>query len=103
MTTPAKITGLTYSNVQALNELADELPTLVTVTATTATFTDAGAGAHDVGALIGRLPGRGHPKASLHAVRRKLAAADTVEAFVPDTFSVNVETDPDYIVEDEFA
>lgn len=70
--TETKITGLTALNVRAIREVFTE-PGLVTTTATTATFHDSPQG---VAALlmvtIDGLPGRGHPKASLHAVLRKV-------------------------------
>ena len=68
-----KITGLTALNVRAIRETIP--PDLgVTTTATTATFSmDAADARMLVEATIDRLPHRGHPRQSLHAVRRKLA------------------------------
>lgn len=64
-----KITGLSVLNVLALQETMPG----VTVTATTATFYGTPKQALDMVELtISRLPGRAHPKASLHAVARKL-------------------------------
>lgn len=72
------IRNLTPNNVRALREVfdldGDTLPVLET-TATTATFYGGPAWAATmVMEEIARLPGRGHPKASLHAVLRKLKA-----------------------------
>lgn len=77
-----KITGLTPDNVDAIRKvfvlandrdlLEGELP-FVTTTATTATFNvTPEQAARIVNETIHQLPGRGHPKASLHAVLRKL-------------------------------
>lgn len=67
-----KITGLTALNVRAIQETIP--PDLgVDTTATTATFNmDTRSALALVTATIERLPGRGHPRQSLHAVRRKL-------------------------------
>ncbi len=68
--TTTKISGLTASNVRAIRETIPNVDT----TATTATFgTDALSARMLVEATMDRLPTRGHPRASLHAVRRKLA------------------------------
>jgi len=73
-----KITGLTALNVRAIREV---FPLYVqdgeiTTTASTATFNmPAAEAAGLVAQAISRLPGRSHPKASLHAVSRKLARA----------------------------
>ncbi len=69
-----KITGLSPLNVRALSETTNG----VELTATTATFpgltpTEA---RRRVEAVIATLPGRGHPRASLHAVRRRLIALE---------------------------
>jgi hypothetical protein len=64
-----KITGLSALNVQALRETMPG----VSVTATTATFHQPVEDALiAVETVIDCLPGRAHPKASLHAVVRKL-------------------------------
>lgn len=69
----AKVTGLTRANVQALNEVfADRT---VTTTATTATFhLPAAQAVALLRSVMAGMPSRGHPKASLHAVVRKLEA-----------------------------
>ena len=67
-----KITGLTALNVRALNEVADAF---CTTTATTATFYGpVETNLEVLRGIVASLPGRGHPKASLHAVVRKLSA-----------------------------
>lgn len=82
----AKITGLTRSNINALREACD-YPAVTDgsgfglhFTATTVTFL---CGESEVAAsvaitwlddVMAQMPTRGHPRASLHAVRRKLAA-----------------------------
>lgn len=66
-----KITGLSKSNVAAIRETG--IPAVLT--ATTATFPGSPLKAlHAVQDVIASLPGRAHPKASLHAVARKLRA-----------------------------
>jgi hypothetical protein len=68
-----KITGLSKLNVAALRETYVE--GTVELTATTATFPGTAQEALTfLNALILTLPGRAHPKASLHAVARKLRA-----------------------------
>lgn len=69
-----KITGLSALNVRALREV--ERPDFILVTtATTARFDATPAEALAwVNQTIAKLPGRAHPKASLHAVARKLKA-----------------------------
>lgn len=68
-----KITGLSKLNVRALRETLTDAD--VQLTATTATFPGTAAGALEmVTYVISRLPGHAHPKASLHAVARKLQA-----------------------------
>jgi len=76
-----KITGLTLNNTDALEIVRDELlaqPGVhdVTITRTTAVFrVDAPHQARRaVLNVTADLPGRGHPRASLHAVARKLIA-----------------------------
>ena len=73
-----KITGLTYFNVDALRRVFPEAIERgqLEVTASTATFKMPAREAHIYvrNAVLG-LPGRSHPKASLHAVVRKLAKA----------------------------
>lgn len=67
-----KVSGLTALNVRAIEETISER--LVTTTATTATFHCTPEQAvRLVQSTILQLDGRGHPKASLHAVQRKLA------------------------------
>lgn len=112
MSTTTKVTGLTGLNVQALNELLQApvaatspeqrvltverfrqdpvvvkfpRPTFdVEVTRTTATFgTDARSAYAWLQGVIDRLPGRGHPRASLHAVARKLVAAHSTPVAGP--------------------
>ncbi len=73
-----KLTGLSRANVRAIEECWPnwiENGTIETTT-TTATFhcDDAAGWAKQVEWKIGTLPMRGHPKASLHAVRRRLLA-----------------------------
>jgi hypothetical protein len=71
-----KITGLSYLNVEAIREVfpkAVEDGDIV-LTATTATFA-ADDAERTVRYAISQLPGRGHPRASLHAVARRLGAA----------------------------
>jgi hypothetical protein len=71
-----KVTGLSVLNVRAIREVfpkAVEDGDIV-LTATTATFT-ADDSARTVRSVIAQLPGRGHPRASLHAVARKLDKA----------------------------
>jgi hypothetical protein len=66
-----KLTGLSAQNVRAISETFSE--SLVTTTKTTATFRMGPVEAAElVVRAIAELPGRGHPKASLHAVRRRL-------------------------------
>lgn len=66
-----KITGLSQLNVAAIRETG--IPAVLT--ATTATFPGSPLQAlHAVNEVIASLPGRAHPKASLHAVARKLHA-----------------------------
>jgi hypothetical protein len=85
--TAAKITGLTRSNVNALAEACDlgspldGSPFNVYLTATTAEFVGGASEALSASLAITwldeamrQMPTKGHPRASLHAVRRKLAA-----------------------------
>jgi hypothetical protein len=87
MTTTVKITGLTRSNVYALAEACDlgspfdGSPFNVTLSRTTAEFTGGASLALTASMAITwldeamrQMPTKGHPRASLHAVRRKLAA-----------------------------
>lgn len=73
-----KITGLSALNVKALNEVwPNEGYTAgaVTTTATTATFeVSASEAAAIVQTTLEAIPGRCHPRASLHAVVRRLRA-----------------------------
>lgn len=71
--TGARVVDLTPDNVAAIRQT---MPWVVT-TATTATFPGRTArrAQEDVQATIAALSGRGHPKASLHAVVRKLGRA----------------------------
>jgi hypothetical protein len=81
MTTSTKITGLTPLNVAAIRETIPADLGLSELTATTATFSMDAATAHRlVATTISRLPGRGHPRQSLHAVARKLAKLAQVSA-----------------------
>lgn len=73
-----KINGLTRSNVSALREVLPEAVEAghIVLTATTATWmnaTSASEALSQVDWVMGQLPTKGHPRASLHAVRRKLA------------------------------
>jgi hypothetical protein len=72
--TTVKIVKLTYFNVKALDECREAMPSLLATTASTAEFADVKDAVRQVQALIHSLKGRGHPKASLHAVLRKLVA-----------------------------
>lgn len=71
-----KIGGLTRLNVRALREVFPQMVNdgVLVLTATTATFH--GFRAEEVLKILeyvmGTLPTAGHPRASLHAVRRKL-------------------------------
>lgn len=68
-----KITGLSANNVAALRETIVGFETWVEITATTAIFsTSAQDALNCVNETIAQLPGRGHPRASLYAVARKL-------------------------------
>jgi S-adenosylmethionine hydrolase len=69
-----KITGLSPLNVRAIQETMPEVET----TATTATFHGRDIYAHVTG-VIRSLPGRGHPRASLHAVARKILRENEVQ------------------------
>lgn len=85
-----KLTGLSRLNVRAIEECwPREIEVgMIHTTTTTATFRgwpggmpehaangdQARAWATEVGRQINRLPGRSHPKASLHAVKRRLLA-----------------------------
>lgn len=74
MTDQVKISGLTPSNMRALREVfAEEIETgwIVPNSGSSATFLMA-APADFVAMQMERLPVRGHPRASLHAVVRKL-------------------------------
>lgn len=67
-----KLTGLSVANVNALGETSEALGLVMYLTSTTATFEHSPA--EVVAALdrtIASLPNRGHPRASLYAVRRK--------------------------------
>lgn len=73
-----KITGLSKNNVAALREVLGESSEIHELTATTATFKITPVLAVAVlNDIIANLPGRGHPRASLYAVVRKLKAADS--------------------------
>lgn len=77
MDTTTKITGLSAHNVDAIQQVSrlGVLEVQVETTATTATFhASPRAATRAVEHAISSLPGRGHPRASLHAVRRRLAA-----------------------------
>ena len=64
-----KITGLSPLNVRAIRETMSD----VELTGTTATFPGTAQESFErVTGIINSLPGRAHPKASLHAVARKL-------------------------------
>jgi len=72
----SKITGLTHFNISALREVFTsnyEDGSLV-LTETTATFVDCPPqeAVKALDSAMTRLPTRGHPRHSLHAVRRKL-------------------------------
>jgi hypothetical protein len=69
-----KIVKLTALNVRALDECKVGIPALIETTASTAEFTDVEDAVRQVQTMILSLPGRSHPKASLHAVLRKLVA-----------------------------
>jgi hypothetical protein len=72
-----KITGLTASNIDALKTTSKELVDVgaLELTRTTATFRDEPqAVLRYIDVTMAGLPTRGHPRASLHAVRRKIAA-----------------------------
>lgn len=74
--TSTKLTGLNHLQSRALTEVfADEVERgIIVVTATTAVFRLPVDEAYKLVAdAIAKLPGRAHPKASLHAVRRRLA------------------------------
>lgn len=68
-----KISGLTRMNVMALREVFPQEDEL-TVTATTATWKRENASEvlYKLDTAMNRMPTNGHPRASLHAVRRKL-------------------------------
>lgn len=83
----AKITGLTHSNVDALRQASD-LPAVtdgtgfgLTLGRTVAEFGGCGLTEAETASMAIRwlddvmrqMPTKGHPRASLHAVRRKLA------------------------------
>ena len=74
-----KINGLTRSNVRALREVFAGAVAEgdIVLTATTATWTRASAEVALIAldTAMNRLPVHGHPRASLHAVRRKLERA----------------------------
>lgn len=81
-TVQLKISGLTANNVSAIMETAEQLraqPGIVSIatTATTAVFevSEPRDAAQAVANVAANLPGRGHPRASLHSVRRKLETA----------------------------
>lgn len=78
-----KVTGLTFDNVRALREVfADPIEEgILIVTATTATFTGLtpDQAVRELDRVRLRLPSRGHPRQSLHAVRRKLVALAQAE------------------------
>lgn len=70
-----KLSKLSNDNVRALGETYDRHPVLVALTATTATFDGTPTEvARSLNELIQSLPGRGHPRASLHAVLRRALA-----------------------------
>jgi len=72
-----KITGLTRYNVLAIEEVFSEhiADGSIKITHTTAVFDCPAQEALDaVTGAMSKLPTRGHPRASLHAVARKLAA-----------------------------
>ncbi|MER6605720.1 hypothetical protein ABT282_07340 [Streptomyces sp. NPDC000927] len=70
--TGIKINKLTAMNVRALEEVME--PGEVTLTATTATFHVRDAG-RVLSERMAPFPSQGHPRASLHAVLRKVLAA----------------------------
>jgi hypothetical protein len=74
-TDTTKITGLSALNVEAIDKTIGYTDDgLVTTTQTTATFNMPPRDAlRLVEHTIASLPGRGHPKASLHAVKRRIA------------------------------
>lgn len=86
-----KITGLTHWNVRALQEITPTIERAgfaITTTSTTATFDGLDNARQVLAALqtiMAGLPSKGHPRASLHAVARKLrklADAEVAESFV---------------------
>ena len=72
------ITRLTPSNVQALRDVFPDAVASgeLILTATTATFAHGGA-RQEIESKMAELPTRGHPRASLHAVVRKLRALES--------------------------
>lgn len=89
----AKVTGLTYHNVQALNEVAELMTTLDGTTKSTATFTDPRFAAHELTEVIAGLP-KGSTRHSLHAVLRKVrVAAEQAQAEDWDQAAADVEAD----------
>lgn len=79
-----KLTGLSTSNVLALRiAFPGWAPERLTVTSTTATFADpAVLVLQDLDEAMAKMPTRGHPRASLHAVRRKLVKAATTQGAI---------------------
>jgi len=75
VTSPVRITGLSAMNVRAIRETR-AVDLFAEVTSTTATTVhDPADTAIALASIISDLPGRGHPRASLHAVVRRLVAA----------------------------
>ena len=71
-----KASGLTFQNLSALREVfaAPIEEGILILTATTATFTGLtpDQAVRELDRVMLHLPSRGHPRQSLHAVRRKL-------------------------------
>lgn len=83
-----KVTGLTALNVAALREV---FPTAIEngdlrLTATTATV-DVCDFSHTLAHAMSGLPGRGHPRHSLHAVLRKFRKAELAASTPPETIT----------------
>lgn len=99
-----KISGLTRDNVRALEETHQDSIASgnLVLTPTTATWAVSPSGAlANLEGVMANLPTKGHPRASLHAVVRKLAklAADWVEPASPVTDSEEEDTPDDEITE----
>lgn len=108
--TLVKISGLTANNVSAIVETAEQLraqPGIVSIatTATTAVFevTEPRDAAQAVANVAANLPGRGHPRASLHSVRRKLETAAMSAEPSPATESEPTEPAPSTGIDHVFS